>query len=140
MKITGWFDGAYDSESQIASYGALLKIDGETIWEEHGQAGKGLEMTCNVAEYCGLIALLEEIKRRDLKVVTVHGDSRMVIRQMAGSYKAKRGAYIPYFHRSRELAASMTTALNYQWLPRERNMEADNLSKGLVSNADSKFA
>src|SRR5262245_7291390 len=64
---TGYFDGSCwpRNPGGIAAYGAVLLREGQRIWECSAlfepQPGKERETSNNLAEYCGLIALLEQL-------------------------------------------------------------------------------
>lgn len=86
--IECWFDGCCEpiNPGGHASYGALLKLDGEKIWEEGQWVGYGPQMSNNVAEYSGFIACLQQtllwlISNPTHNVTKVHirGDSKLVI-------------------------------------------------------------
>lgn len=87
-------------------------------------------MSCNVAEYAGLILGLEwfiEENQTD-KPITVFGDSNMVINQMFGRWKIKKGLYEEKAARAKSLKKQFNDIHGY-WIPREENDEADRLSK-----------
>lgn len=131
--IEGWFDGACEpiNPGGTASYGAFLIKDGTNIWSESKLVEKGLcsETTNNVAEYAGLIAILEYLIDKELtaEAIIVYGDSMMVIKQMFGTWKIKSGIYMPIALRCKWLVTHFNN-LKGQWIPREENGAADALS------------
>jgi ribonuclease HI len=90
-----YFDGACEpvNPGGMAAYGAVIIQDGQHIWEcsklFYPEQGKEDQTTNNVAEYCGLIAVLEHLI--DLgaqhEPIMVYGDSKLVIQQMFGQWK-----------------------------------------------------
>lgn len=63
--------------------------------------------------------------------VLFHGDSMLSVRQMTGEWRVKGGLYLPYFTKARELAGHFRN-INFLWIPREQNGEADVLSKKVL--------
>ncbi len=90
-------------------------------------------MSNNVAEYSGMIGVLEkllELGYRDASIL-VRGDNRMTIMQMAGKWGARKGLYLPYFEKCKKLIGQFPH-IDFQWIPREQNGEADELSKRIL--------
>src|SRR4051812_47515216 len=98
-EIEGWFDGACwpKNPNGYASYGAIIRKSGETLWQNAGLVTPIYGSTNNLAEYAGYMAVLIELERRGLikEAVTVYGDSELVIDQMSGrkEIKSKRAPY-----------------------------------------------
>ena len=130
--IEVWYDGSCEpvNPGGNASFGALIKVNGKTVWETSVFIGSGEGMSNNVAEYSGMIGVLEELLKRkwERERILVRGDNMMTIRQMEGSWKAKKGMYLPYYQRCKKLV-SRFKKIKFQWIPREENTEADDLSK-----------
>jgi len=133
---TAYFDGAYRSTDQgvMAGCGAIIIQEGQTIWEcskpVYPEQEDEYQTSNNVAEYCGLIAVLEYLINLGVQHehIMVYGDSKMVIQQMFGSWKINEGRYVPYAHRAKALCRAFSN-LYGQWIPREQNTIADALSK-----------
>ena len=122
--ICGFFDGASRGNPGEAGAGALLQEEGgKILWEECGYLGT---RTNNEAEYEGLLLLLGEICRRDLRGVRICGDSKLVISQMKGEWKVRKPHLELLWREARELAKGRD--LEFFWVPRERNSLADALS------------
>ncbi len=122
--ICGFFDGASRGNPGEAGAGALLKDEAGTIlWEDCLYLGS---RTNNEAEYEGLLLLLREISRRDVRGVHISGDSKLVISQMKGEWKVRQPHLQLLWKEARELARGRN--LQYSWIPRERNSQADALS------------
>jgi ribonuclease HI len=122
--IAGFFDGASRGNPGEAGAGALLKNEeGDLLWEDCLYLGR---RTNNEAEYQGLLLLLREIVKRDLRGVRISGDSKLVISQMKGEWKVRQPHLQLLWQEAQELAKGRN--LRYFWIPRERNSEADALS------------
>lgn len=149
MDITAYFDGCCEpiNPGGTASYGVVVFIDHERIWQASQivspGAGREKETSNNVAEYAGLIALLEYLLSRNLQdePIQVFGDSQLVMYQMFGDpklggkrWKIKRGYYAPLAARARELLKGFSS-LKGAWIPREENALADELSKAELVKA-----
>jgi ribonuclease HI len=132
--ITCWFDGACGPESPggHAGYGAIVKRDGRILFSEAGYVGHGSAMTCNVAEYAGAIAVLKYLLAHNLTEALIYGDSDLVIKQLNRQWKAKKGLYLPYFREAITLRLQLPN-VQMKWIPRERNDEADALSKQAIN-------
>jgi len=133
--LEGWFDGVCEPRNPggHAAWGALLKDGRKVLWEASGYVGAGPLMSNNVAEYSGVIALLEAIADRPGSML-IRGDSKLVIQQLRGTWKIHGGLYVPYCRRAKALFASQLQTRHgnilLQWIPRDENSECDRLSKG----------
>jgi ribonuclease HI len=131
-----YFDGACGPANPggTAAYGAVIVQEGQRIWEcrelFHPAQGKERETSNNLAEYCGLIAVLEHLLALGAQhePIMVYGDSKLVIEQMLGHWKIRAGIYTPYARKALALCRTFTH-LRGQWIPREQNTVADALSK-----------
>ncbi len=128
--ITAYFDGLCYPKNPcgIAAYGYTIYKDGELLHKGFRAVGEGSGMTNNVAEYEGLLAALSWIKDNgiDDKVV-VRGDSQLVINQVSGRWQVKSRTSSKYVPEIKEIMKEMDVAL--EWIPREKNVEADELSR-----------
>jgi len=89
-------------------------------------------MTNNLAEYYGLCEAMVWIQDNHAEAeVIFYGDSSLVISQMMGESRAKKGKYLPYYHKAMDLAKSYIERRlwSFRWIPREMNSEADELSQ-----------
>lgn len=129
--ICGYFDGASRGNPGEAGAGAcLVNESGGLIWECAEYLG---QKTNNEAEYEALIMLLEEMRRRGLREVSVRGDSRLVINQVLGTWKVKEPRLKSLASRARELAA--TVKARPEWVPRVENTQADRLSNKAIDES-----
>lgn len=119
------------------AWGATVCVDGERVYEGSGYLGKKAGMTNNVAEYSGVQAALQWAADNgfagvDCDVV-VRGDSKMAVKQLAGEWKVKAGAYVPYFYYAQR-TAMLFKSIRFVWIPREKNAECDALSKKVLTD------
>jgi ribonuclease HI len=94
--------------------------------------GKGDAMSNNVAEYAGVLHVLKYLASRPPGRVTIHGDSNLVINQLNGKWRIKKGLYLSIATETKELLDYLRRLgwqINFRWIPRERNEECDALSR-----------
>lgn len=136
-----WFDGAcWPNPNGHAACGALIKLNGETIFEDSAYLGNE-NTSNNFAEYHGLRLILLYLIENKIENCAIFGDSDLVIKQITGEWKAgklskkeargkvpiKPRYYMPAYEACRELANQLT-GISFKWIPRDQNEEADALS------------
>jgi ribonuclease HI len=135
--IVAHFDGACEpNPNGAASYGAIIRRDGRTIWRASEPVpDRGGGTSSNFAEYAGLIAVLRYLIDAGLsgERVIVTGDSKLVINQMFGRWHVKRGCYVDLAHEAKALLARFP-CIEGKWVPRHRNSVADELSKAALGS------
>jgi probable phosphoglycerate mutase len=126
VKVIVEADGGSRGNPGPAGYGAVVrdKLSGETLAERKGFVGVA---TNNVAEYQGLIAGLRAAQELQAETVDVRMDSKLVVEQMAGRWKIKHPSMQPLAREAQALARTFRT-VTYEWIPRERNRQADRLA------------
>ena len=138
--IKVYFDGACEpiNPGGTASYGVIIFQGDKKIWE-HSNIVKFMEggehkTSNNVAEYKGLIAALDFLMGKQLNIeeIIFYGDSSLVINQMFGEWKIKKGLYTRYAKEAKVLLRNMFPKAKGQWIPREKNNIADKLSKDIL--------
>jgi ribonuclease HI len=133
--ILAWFDGACEpvNPGGTASFGVVIKDkDGTVLLRDAGVVGKGKAMSNNVAEYAGVRHILKHLSSRPPARLTIHGDSNLVINQLNGKWRIKKGLYLSIATETKELLARLRGVgwqINFRWIPREQNEECDALSK-----------
>lgn len=127
--IECWFDGGCGpiNPGGHATYGALIKQDGVEVWTKSGYLGFGPEMSNNVAEYAGIIAVMEKLLDKGITNATIYGDSKLVVRQMMGSWKAKAGLYVPFYQEAIKLRRRLPNVV-IKHIRRQFNTRADYLA------------
>src|ERR1035437_6575731 len=107
-EYTAWFDGACGpiNPGGTATYGVMIKDqDGTILVWEHGLVGNGSGMSNNVAEYAGVLQVLKYLAPRLPGRVTIHGDSNLVINQLNGKWRIRKGLYLSTAIEARALLA-----------------------------------
>jgi ribonuclease HI len=86
----------------------------------------------NVAEYLALEQILLWIRDNNTleSKIFIYGDSKLVINQMKGYWRVKRGLYVETAIRCKKIRSEIEKSLVFEWIPRELNSRADDLSKG----------
>lgn len=138
-QIEGWWDGCCEpvNPGGHAAWGALLKVNGEVVMADGGYCGEGPQMSNNVAEYTGVLCLLNkigELMRDGLRgIITLRGDSKLCVMQLMGRWRVKQGLYIPIYRKAKDALTGVREVCEgniwLQWIPREQNSECDVLSK-----------
>lgn len=92
-----------------------------------------IDGTNNVGEWLGLIDCIKHVKNffSDLypkdHLFYIYSDSQLVVKQFNGVYAVKKQHLKPLFIEAKTLSAELNILV--QWVPREENQEADDLSK-----------
>ncbi|MBD8532337.1 MULTISPECIES: ribonuclease HI family protein [unclassified Massilia] len=118
-----WFDGSARPNPGRCGIGARLLGPGGELVELSQPAGYG---NSSEAEYLALIAVLEAAAARGARELTVYGDSRVVIDDVAATAGAP--SLHPYRVRVHALLARLPGA-SLRWVPRHKNLDADALSQ-----------
>ena len=133
MLCEGFFDGLCEpvNPGGVATYGFAIVCDGGVVYRGYGVIGAGMfgdDVTNNVAEYTALIKLLEKALELGIDEFVVKGDSQLVIRQLSGVYRVRSSRIVQLYTKAKELER-MFRRIEYIWIPRKLNEEADNLSR-----------
>lgn len=85
--------------------------------------------TNNEAEYKAIIEALTLIKNKFEKVnkIKFFLDSRLVVNQLNGFFKVKKGKFREFIFKIRVLEQEIGADISYQLVPREKNKLADKL-------------
>lgn len=86
------------------------------------------EGTCNLAEYAALLEGLRHCARIGIRRLTVLGDSLLVINQILGKYKVKKGTFKGIHNEILEVS-KMFAVIHFGWVDRRDNTDADEVSK-----------
>lgn len=119
------FDGCSKGNPGRAGAGAVIYCNRAEIWADAKFVGA--KETNNVAEYAGLIMGLHEAVRRNIKQLTVQGDSELIIKQMKKEYAVKSPNIKAYYEAAAELAAKFER-VHFKHVYRNHNVRADALS------------
>jgi ribonuclease HI len=94
-----------------------------------GEGLAGYNVTNNYAEYTALVEALKRLKELGVEGdVVVKSDSQLLIGQMSKGWKIKGGGYIEKLKEAKDALKNLG-AVTFEWIPRERNEEADLLSR-----------
>jgi ribonuclease HI len=123
-QYTAFIDGASSGNPGHAGIGVAIYKGKDQILMESKYIG---ETTNNVAEYSALLHLLELADMHKLKNIDIYSDSELMVKQLSGEYKIRD-------ERLQELAKEVaehkkTVKFTLTHIPREKNKEADKLSK-----------
>ena len=93
-------------------------------------------MSNNVAEYAALCEALTFLVSKKLITISteVRSDSRLLVNQMNGNWKVRKGFYVKKCLEAKNLAGQFER-ITFKWIPREDNEEADALSREAYSEA-----
>lgn len=127
MKVFVYTDGGSRGNPGVAGSGSVL-IDASSKQVLAEIAYAFSEPTSNnVAEYRGLIEGLRAAVELGADEAYVFMDSKLVVEQMSGRWKIKHPDMQKLALEARDLAAKLS-AVNYTWIPRAQNKQADALS------------
>lgn len=132
------FDGACEPPKGggVATWGYVVRGAG-LYHEDSGLAVRPYSphATNNVAEYVAAIRALEWLGAQGFAgEVLAMGDSQLVVRQMQGSYRV-RAEHLRAYHEHLSRLAAGFRRVEFQWVPREQNRRADELSKEALEAA-----
>jgi ribonuclease HI len=117
-------DGGSRGNPGPAAYGVVVRDPrGEILVRLKKYIGNN---TNNVAEYFGLIAVLDYAQNHGIRALRVESDSELLVKQMRGQYKVKSSELRPLFERAKKMSQGFESFLiNHVY--REQNREADAL-------------
>lgn len=136
--ITIFFDGACEpvNPGGIATAGwYILGEDGAELVRGHRVVARGAGATNNVAEWSALgfaLRWLLDHRQADARgaELLIHGDSQLVCNQLTLRWRCNKAHLLRLRDRCRELLKQLALeSWRAEWVPRERNERADELSK-----------
>jgi len=116
-------DGGSRGNPGPAAGGAVVidPVSGEVLAEVGVWVGTA---TNNTAEYSGMLAGVRRALELDSDAeLTVRMDSKLVVEQMMGSWKAKHPAMAELAAEARQVLTG--TPVRFEWVPRLQNSRAD---------------
>lgn len=136
MAIELYFDGGCEGNGTPearAFYGWIARQGGQVLARGAGRVAPDLPQTNNVGEYAALLAGLTRLAElraagQALDAVTVLGDSQLVINQVRGVWQVGSEHLTPLCAQARALAGEVGVTA-FQWIRREKNLEADALAR-----------
>lgn len=140
--IKAYFDGCMEPKNPggTGAYGVIVFKNDQEIYRASKMFDPTPNQSNNYAEYAGFLAILEYLLKNEMEQEEIHiyGDSNLVIQQMSGRWKIRQGYYVPLALIARKLVVKFPK-LKLQWIPREENNLADELSKAELKKAGVKF-
>jgi len=126
--LTIYTDGASLGNPGPMGIGVVI-YKGETRAEELSEyLGEG---TNNIAEYTAVLRALETAVRMGEREVHLKSDSQLVVRQLNNEYKVKDEKLKEIKKKIDAIRSDMD--VTFEHIPREKNEEADALSKSAAS-------
>ncbi|MDA4134624.1 MAG: ribonuclease HI family protein [Thaumarchaeota archaeon] len=127
-------DGLAEPNPGVGTYGYSIYRDGKKILSKYGFAGN--PVTNNFAEYTGLLESLRVLREWKEEEIRVFSDSKLLVGQMSGAWKVSKkalrskteGSYAEKYLETKKEAEGFAR-LSFEWIPRELNAEADELSR-----------
>ena len=129
--VIGYADGGSRGNPGLAGYGGLLKRGEELLCTVSGTIGHA---TNNVAEYTGLVKVLEKALELGYTHLEMRMDSELAVKQMLGVYRVKNEGLIPLFNQAKALSRKFTI-FKIVHVRREFNKEADKLANEAMDQA-----
>ncbi|MCK4362637.1 MAG: ribonuclease HI family protein [Dehalococcoidia bacterium] len=125
-------DGASRGNPGPSAIGVVIKDEqGRVIAKISEAIGR---TTNNRAEYFALIAGLEEALRLGAERVDLRMDSELIVRQLTGKYRSKE---LKALHKQTHQLLLKFKSYGIEHIPRERNKEADALTRHALRKAGS---
>ena len=137
---TGFFDGACAPINPKGHMGvgvAIFKED-EVLHTHSEYIPESILNSNNVSEYMAFCWLVEKLSAISVdKTLFIYGDSKLVVMQMTGRWRIKEGRYKHYALKAKALLFELckNNTVWIEWIPREENWFADDLSKCELNKA-----
>ncbi len=128
MELTIYTDGASRNNPGESGAGVYILQDGEPFEQIARYLGT---TTNNVAEYTAAIIGLEHAVKVGARRVSLFADSELMVKQINGQYKVKNEGLKPLHAKARDLIARIGS-VEVQYIPREKNREADALANKAI--------
>jgi ribonuclease HI len=127
------FDGACwpnPGGSQRFHYGWVLLRDGAVVSQGHGKIRESCPRTNNSAEFFGLMEALLYVQamKLDLDLLEINGDSMLVVKLVRGDWRAKKPHLQELRNQCLRILREMDVNWKIDWIPREENTLADEMS------------
>lgn len=144
--LVAYFDGACEPKNPGGNMGvgATIRKNGVELFRHSRFIPAGPTNSNNVAEYMAMQAILQFTIDQGWTntMMTIFGDSKLVIEQLFGTWRMKGGFYIPYANdcvKKLQHLKSRNMTITGIWIRREQNSYADELSKAELINHNVNF-
>jgi ribonuclease HI len=140
LLIEVYFDGLCQpiNPGGISCYAFVVKSGGSNIYSDYGVAVEPFseDSTNNVAEYTAIAKALQWLLANNLvsTKVEINSDSQLIVNQLTGDYKVKAKRIISLYKQVL-LLKSKFQDIQINWIPREKNREADRLTNKAYNKA-----
>lgn len=129
MKITIYTDGGARGNPGPAAAGVVIYQEGK---KEPKKYSKFLgEMTNNQAEYEAVLYAMSLAQKLKPEEIDFYLDSELLVGQLSREFKIKNMALGKYFVKIWNASQSFKK-INYYYIPREKNKEADRLANKAI--------
>lgn len=131
MRLEAWTDASIEGKHAVAAY--ILKNDArEVVLSATIDLDRG-KVSSNGAEYGAVLGLIQSVlvlgyHEADL---TVHSDSKLVVEQLNDNWRCNNEKLREIRDKIWKLLENFTGKVEFVWIPREENEEADELSRSL---------
>lgn len=127
MKAVLNFDGESSPRKKDRAHANFyIVLENNSI--ETGTKELAPDSTNNYAEYFGLIYGLERALELGVTVISIRGDSQLIVNQVTGRYRVKKDT-LQVLHKMVHELLSRFESWSIEWIPREENTDADGLSR-----------
>ena len=127
-----YFDGLCEpvNPGGVATWGFVVFKANRIIFKDCGLAGIPFRKstTNNLAEYTALLKAASWCVQQKAKSVKFYGDSMLVVNQVNGIYRVKSENMAPLYLKVMETLKGIKN-YSVEWIPREKNTVADELTK-----------
>jgi ribonuclease HI len=129
---TGTWKMFFDGASSYLGAGAgvlLIAPDDQFVIPFSYRLQWYIDCTNNVCEYEALVLGLEAARKMKIKNIEVFGDAELIIKQVNRQYQAKHPRLRSYRNCVWDLIENFFTSVNFHFVPRSENQQADALAK-----------
>lgn len=141
-KFICYIDGACEPTNPGGhmGIGAAVFENGVSIYSYSQHVPLNPKNSNNVAEYSALLKLIDWLVEQELTdhEILVRGDSKLVVNQMSGQWNINSGLYAPFAYEATKKIRQFKN-IRFEWIPREMNEFADELSKTEMKKAGVEF-
>jgi ribonuclease HI len=121
----------------ILAWAYVVKLNREIIHKEVQIYDKGHnDLTNNIGEYLAVLGAMHwliTLPEKDHLPVLLQSDSQLVINQVSGKWGCRNHKLVPYYSLIKKGEQHYTKSIKFNWIPREKNKEADALSRSLYT-------
>ena len=141
--IQAWFDGACGPRNPGGNMGmgAIVQFEDRCDYRYEGEV-KNFNNSNNVAEYKAFLLVMDMLKGIRNKNIVINGDSNLVVQQMSNRWRIKDGMYKHSALKALEevIILKKNNNIIINWIPREQNSDADELSNEGIKKVCPEYA